>query len=204
MVERPLIPLQYKELDGLSEKQIAQHHDVLYAGYVKKTNEIRKALENVDLASANATFSALRELKVEETFAINGVKLHEGYFANLGGKEGAEGEIAKWIAEDFGSVEKWEAEFRAEGVVSRGWVILAFDLEEGRLYNYVCDIHNQGGVWGSVPVLILDVYEHAYFIDYATNRKGYIDAFFKNIKWGECNEVIKKYKLAEFRKNRKA
>ena len=59
-------------------------------------------------------------------------------------------------------------------------------------------------MWGSVPVLILDVYEHAYFIDYATNRKGYIDAFFKNIKWGECNEVIGKYRLAEFRKNRKA
>ncbi|MBS3069486.1 superoxide dismutase [Candidatus Micrarchaeota archaeon] len=200
MAERTIKPLQYKELEGLSEKQIAQHHDVLYAGYVKKTNEIRLALANVDLASTNATFSSLRELKVEETFALNGVKLHESYFDNLGGKEAAAGTVKDWIARDFGSYEKWEAQFRALGVASRGWVVLAFDLEEGMLYNFIADIHNQGGIWGAVPVLVLDVYEHAYFIDYATNRKAYIDAFFKNIKWQECNEVIKRYKLEQFRK----
>jgi len=200
MAERTVKPLQYKELEGLSEKQIAQHHDVLYAGYVKKTNEIRTALAGVDLSTTNATFSSLRELKVEETFALNGVKLHESYFDNLGGKDGASGSVKDWIAKDFGSYEKWEAEFRALGVASRGWVVLAFDLEEGRLYNFIADIHNQGGIWGAVPVLVLDVYEHAYFIDYATNRKAYIDAFFKNIRWQECNEVIKRYKLDNFRK----
>jgi len=200
MAERTVKPLQYKELEGLSEKQISQHHDVLYAGYVKKTNEIRTALAGVDLAGANATYSTLRELKVEESFALNGVKLHESYFFNLGGKEPISGTIKEWIARDFGSYEKWEAEFRALSVAARGWVVLAFDLEEGRLYNFVADMHSQGGIWGSVPVLVHDVYEHAYFIDYATDRKSYINAFFKNIRWQECNEVIKRYKLDNFRK----
>ncbi|VVB57092.1 Superoxide dismutase [Mn] 1 [uncultured archaeon] len=203
--EKIIKPLKYTSLDGLSEKQIGQHHDVLYAGYVKKTNEIRKALETVDKSTTNATFSSLRELKVEETFALNGVKLHEFYFDNLGGKtpEPA-GTIAQWINEDFGSFAAWAEEFKAEGTASRGWVVMALDLEEGRLHNFVCDIHNQGGIWGAVPVLVLDVYEHAYFLDYATNRKGYIEAFMKNIKWDECNDVIKRYHLDLFRKNRKA
>jgi len=190
---------------ALSERQLAEHHDVLYAGYVKKTNEIRKALETVDKASANASFSQLRELKVEETFALNGVRLHEFYFDNLGGKAPEpDGTVAKWIAEDFGSFAAWAEEFKAEGIASRGWVVLALDLEEGRLHNFVCDLHNQGGIWGAVPVLVLDVYEHAYFIDYATNRKSYIEAFMKNVKWEECNDVIKRFHLEMFRKNRKA
>lgn len=201
--EKVVKPAKYASLDGLSEKQISQHHDVLYAGYVKKTNEIRKALETVDKSATNATFSQLRELKVEETFALNGVRLHEFYFDNLGGKDAAAGTVADWIKEDFGSLEAWAEEFKAEGIASRGWVVLAMDLEEGRLHNFVCDLHNQGGVWGSVPVLVLDVYEHAYFIDYATNRKAYIEAFFKNIKWEECNDVIKRFHLETFRKNRK-
>jgi Fe-Mn family superoxide dismutase len=197
-------PTKYQSLEGLSEKQISQHRDVLYAGYVKKTNEIRKALESVDKSTANATYSNLRELKVEETFAVNGARLHEFYFNNLGGKDAPSGTIAQWIAEDFGSYEAWAEEFKAEGIASRGWVVLAMDLEEGRLHNFVCDLHNQGGIWGAVPVLVLDVYEHAYFIDYATNRKAYIEAFFKNVKWEECNDVIKRYELEGFRKNRKA
>ncbi len=202
--EKIVKPLKYKTLEGLSEKQLAQHHDVLYAGYVKKTNEIRKALETVDKSAANATFSQLRELKVEETFALNGVRLHEYYFDGLGGKDPKpSGTLAQWIDEDFGSFEAWAEEFKAEGIASRGWVVLAMDLEEGRLHNFVCDLHNQGGIWGAVPVLVLDVYEHAYFIDYATNRKSYIEAYMKNVQWSECEETIKTYKLDEFRKNRK-
>ncbi len=202
--EKVVKPTKYTSLEGLSEKQISQHHDVLYAGYVKKTNEIRKALETVDKSTTNATFSQLRELKVEETFALNGVRLHEFYFDGLGGKAPEpDGTIAKWIAEDFGSFAAWAEEFKAEGIASRGWVVLAMDLEEGRLHNFVCDLHNQGGIWGAVPVLVLDVYEHAYFIDYATNRKSYIEAYMKNIKWEESNDVIARFKLEQFRKNRK-
>ncbi len=200
MAERTVKPLKYKSLNGLSEKQLAEHHDVLYAGYVKKTNEIRQKLASVDVAAPNATYSDLRELKVEETFALNGVRLHEGYFDNMGGSGKPEGVVAQWIEKDFGSYAKWEAEFRACGIAARGWVVLAFDLEEGRLYNFVCDVHNQGGVWGTIPLLILDVYEHAYFLDYATGRKNYIEAFMKLVDWKVVNEQVKKFGLDKFRK----
>src|SRR3989338_5113910 len=186
-------PLKYKELQGfLTEKQLSEHHDVLYAGYCKNLDKIRDAIKKTDLENVNATYSDLRELKVEETFAANGVRLHEGYFDALGGAGKANGAILKLIEKDFGSYEKWEAEFRALGLCSRGWVVLVFDWVDNKLHNYVADVHNQGGVWNCSPVLILDVYEHAYFIDYATARKKYIDAFFQNIDWTECNTVIKR------------
>lgn len=189
-------PLKYKELPGLSEKQLAEHHDVLYAGYVKKTNEIRAKISGVDLTNVNATYSDLRELKVEETFALNGVKLHEAYFDNLGGKGGAaEGAIADLILRDFGSYEKWAAEFMACGMAARGWVVLAYDLDEKRLLNIVCDVHNQGGVWGAVPLLVLDVYEHAYFLDYATARKKYLETFMQNVDWSVANAALERYNL---------
>ncbi len=201
-MERTIKPLKYKSLAGLSEKQLAEHHDVLYAGYVKKTNEIRQKLAAVDVTTPNATYSDLRELKVEETFALNGVKLHEAYFDNMGptGDGKASGTVAQWIEKDFGSYAKWEAEFKACGIAARGWVVLAFDLEEGRLYNFVCDVHNQGGVWGALPLLILDVYEHAYFLDYATGRKAYIEAFMKLVDWKVVNDQVKKFGLDKFRK----
>lgn len=194
MAELQPKPLKYKELPGLSEKQLSEHHDVLYAGYVKKTNEIRTKLASVDLTTANATHSDLRELKLEETFALNGVKLHEGYFDNMGGKGGApSGAIADLLMEHFGSFEKWAAEFTACGMAARGWTVLAWDLEEKRLMNILVDIHNQGGVWSAVPMLVLDVYEHAYFLDYATGKKKYIETFMSNIDWSEVNARVEKF-----------
>ena len=154
-------PLKYTSLEGLSEKQLKEHHDVLYVGYVKKTNEIREALKTADTAGANATYSQLGELKREETFALNGVKLHEGYFDNMGSASNAAVEptetIRQWIEEDFGSVAKFLEDFRATGLAARGWVVLSFDLDEGKLRTYLCDSHNQGGVWNSVALLIMDV-----------------------------------------------
>ena len=188
--------LKYTKLDGLSEKQLQEHHGVLYPGYVKKVNEIWQRLEKADLDAANATYSDLRELKVEETFALNGVKLHEGYFDNLGGHGGkASGKVLELIEKSFGSFGNWENEFRALGLTARGWVVLAYDLDEKRLFNFVCDTHNQGGVWNCAAILILDVYEHAYFIDYGTGRKKYIEAFMKNIDWNYVNSVITRYKI---------
>ncbi|MEK6874439.1 MAG: Fe-Mn family superoxide dismutase [Nanoarchaeota archaeon] len=200
-MEKIVKPLKYKSLDGFSEKQLSEHHDVLYAGYVKKINEIRAAIPNAKLDSANGTYAEIRELKLEETFAWNAIKLHEGYFDNLGGKgDSAVGKIAEWIAKDFGSYDKWVAEFAALGLCARGWVVLAMDLETGNLHNIVCDVHNQGGVWGCVPLIILDVYEHAYFLDYATARKKYIESFIKNLDWSVADDVVKCYKLETFRK----
>lgn len=202
MPELSVKPLKYKVLPGfLSEKQLSEHHDVLYAGYVKKVNEIRSKLQSVDKSTANASYSDLRELKVEETFALNGVKLHEAYFDNMADKSAApSGPIADWLKKDFGSVEAWEADVKACGIAARGWVVLAFDLESQTLHNIVCDVHNQGGVWNSVALLVLDVYEHAYFVDYATGRKTYLEGFAKHIDWAEVNARIKKFGLDKMRK----
>ncbi|MBI2175112.1 MAG: superoxide dismutase [Parcubacteria group bacterium] len=193
---REVKPLKYTSLDGLSEKQLKEHHDVLYAGYVKKTGEIEEKLAQADKSAANATYSEFGELKREETFALNGVKLHEGYFANMiSGGNAVPDRVRELLARDFGSYEKWEEEFRASGMAARGWVVLGYDMDEKRLRNVVCDAHNQGGVWNMAALLVMDVYEHAYFIDYATARKAYIDAFFRNIDWAEVEATFVRYNI---------
>jgi len=200
MPEFTVQPLKYQELPGLSEKQLSEHHDVLYAGYVKKVNEIRAALAAADLTKANATHSDWRELKIEEGFAVNGVVLHERYFDGMkAGGAAPAGAIADLLARDFGSADKWAVEITACGLAARGWAVLAFDLKDGRLHNYVCDVHNQGGVWGAIPLLVLDVYEHAYFLDYATARKKYLETFLKNVDWSAANAVIEKFGLLKYR-----
>ncbi len=181
-------PLKYTTVEGLSAKQLSEHHDVLYAGYVKKYNEITDALGSVDLSTANGTYSELRELKVEQGFALNAIKLHETYFDNLTDKPTAiSGTIKRIITERWDSVEKWTAEFAALGLCSRGWVVLAWDYSLNRLENYIFDTHHQGGIADTEIVLVLDVYEHAYFVDYATARKAYIEKFMAAIDWEVVN-----------------
>ena len=190
-----------KELAGISRKQIEQHHDVLYKGYVNKLNEIESKLPAALPAEANATYSLIRELKREEVFATQAVRLHEGYFQNLGGDGVPKGVILDLIREDLGSYEKWDEEFRALGIAARGWVVLAFDWADKKLRNFLSDIHSDG-VWSASPLLILDVYEHAYFIDYGTGRKAYIEAFMKNVNWEVVNQRVKDLNLLEHRKKK--
>lgn len=189
-----------KELEGISRRQLEEHHDVLYKGYVNKLNEIEAKAPAADLAEANATYSLVRELKREEVFASNAIRLHEMYFENLGGNgKGPSGPILDLIKEDFGSYERWEQEFKALGVAARGWVVLAFDWTDGKLHNYLSDIHSDG-VWDASCLLILDVYEHAYFLDYGTARKKYLDAFMQNVDWDAVNARVQRLRLVEVRK----
>lgn len=183
-----------KELDGISRRQIDEHFDVLYKGYVNKYNEIQSKMETANPAEANATFSMIRELKKEESFAADAVRLHEGYFENLGGNGQCSGEIRSLIERDFGSYENWETEFKALGVAARGWVVLAFDWETRRLHNFLADIHSEA-MWNCSMVMILDVYEHAYFLDYGTNRKGYIEAFMRNVNWDVVNQRLTRMEI---------
>jgi Fe-Mn family superoxide dismutase len=187
-------PLKYKELKKISAKTLEIHHGKLYAGYVAKWKEIQEKLANADKEKANATYSEYRALKTEESYAADGVILHEAYFDILGGDGKAKGEIIKRIEKDFGSYEKWEADFRACGFSARGWAIMAYDFNDGKLRNYTGDLHNQGGIWGVSPIVVLDVYEHAYFIDFGSDRKSYINAFFENLDWEEINKKYKKFK----------
>ncbi len=180
--------LAFQKLKGISQKTIENHYGKLYQGYVRKWNEIREKLEKVDKSAANAVFSDLRELKLEESFVSDAILLHEAYFDVLGGDGIPQGAILERISQDFGSFEAWQEDFKALGLSSRGWVVLAHDFNDGKLHNYLADAHNQGGIWGASPILVLDVYEHAYFIDYGSDRKSYIEAFFNNLNW----EVIDK------------
>ncbi len=180
--------LPFGELKGISQKTIENHYGKLYQGYVKKWQEIQEKLKSADLSSANATFSDLRELKTEQTFVANAVLLHEAYFDVLGGNGEPKGEIIDAIIKDYGSFEEWARHFKALGLSARGWVVLAYDFNDGKLRNYICDAHNQGGIWGTLPVLVMDVYEHAYFIDYGSDRKSYIEAFFQNLNWEAINK----------------
>ena len=185
-----------KDLEGLSLHMLEQHVK-LYEGYVKKSNEIQTKIDSADKSEANGVYSFIGELKRQETFAVNGMKLHEVYFGHLRGDGEAGGELLVMIEKDFGSLADWQAEMVATGMSARGWAITAFDYRDNRLHVYGSDGHNVGAVWGAVPVVVLDVYEHAYFIDYGIGRKEYIASFFKNLDWNFANRIVTEYELAK-------
>ena len=194
LAPRPLKPALL-ELDGISRETVEAHYR-LYEGYVNKRNEILARLGSVDLASANQVYSEFRALKIELSFAIGGIKNHEIYFEYLGGDGGAPEElIGRLIERDFGSVEDWARDLKATGMAGRGWAWTAYDWDEGRLFNYVGDAQNSYPIWNATPLVALDVYEHAYFIDYQTDRGSYIDAFFDNLDWDVVNEWVSDYRI---------
>ena len=183
------------ELDGISRESVEAHYK-LYEGYVNKRNELMTKLADVDLAAANQVYSELRALKVDLTFALGGIKNHEIYFEHLGGGGGnPKGLIGDLIERDFGSAETWRADLKATGMAARGWAWTAYDWDEGRLFNYLGDAQNTFPVWNATPLVALDVYEHAYFVDYQTDRASYIDAFFGNLDWDVVNDWVQQYQI---------
>jgi len=194
-----IVPRELKpallELDGISRASVEAHY-TLYKGYVAKRNEILGKLDGVDLGSANQVYSDVRALKLDLTFAIGGIKNHELYFEHLGGGGGNPGGAVKDLLErDFGSVDSWRADLKATGMAARGWAWTAFDWDEGRLFNYIGDAQNTFPVWNATPLVALDVYEHAYFIDYQTDRASYIEAFFANLDWDVVNDWVSRYQI---------
>ena len=182
-------------LDGISRATIEAHYK-LYQGYVAKRNEILAKLADVEPASANQVYSDIRALKVDLTFAVGGVKNHEVYFEHLGGDGGdPSGAIGALITRDFGSAGAWRADLKATGMAGRGWAWTAYDWDEGRLFNYVGDAQNTYPIWNATPLVALDVYEHAYFLDYQTDRASYIDAFLENLDWNVVNSWVAQYRI---------
>ncbi len=180
-----------KELQGIS-KATMQNHYKLYQGYVKKANEILEKLTSVsrDPASANQTYSDIRSLKLELSFAVGGVKNHEIYFGHLGGSGGsATGKLAELIARDFGSFDAWKADLKATGMAARGWAWLAYDHDSQKLFNYLGDAQNTYPIWNATVLVALDVYEHAYFADFGPARGDYIEAFFANLAWDVVSQT---------------
>jgi superoxide dismutase, Fe-Mn family len=183
------------ELDGISRPSVEAHYR-LYQGYVAKRNEILGKLAAVDREAANQVYSDLRALKVDLTFAIGGIKNHELYFEHLGGSGGnPSGAIGRLIDRDFGSADAWRADLTATGMAGRGWAWTAYDWDERRLYNYIGDAQNTFPVWNATPVVALDVYEHAYFLDYQTDRAAYIEAFLGNLDWEVVNGWVEAYRI---------
>ena len=180
------------ELEGISPATVEAHYK-LYEGYVAKRNEILEKLADVDLSKANQIYSDIRSLKVDLSFAVGGVKNHEVYFEHLGGIGGdPKGAFGALVKRDFGSVSDWKADLKATALGARGWAWTAYDWDERRLFNYIGDAQNTFPIWNATPLVALDVYEHAYFGDFGTNRAGYVDAFFNNLDytvvdgWGEA------------------
>lgn len=169
------------KLDGINDS-LLQMHFTLYQGYVKNTNALVEALKEIDDKTI-----AYGALKRRLSWEFDGMVLHELYFENLGGKGLLSPKTALYrkIVESFGSFEKWQQNFFATGMIRGvGWVILTQDPIDDKLYNVWVDEHNINLLAGGKPLLIMDVWEHAYLTEYGLNRGGYIEAFYKNIDWG--------------------
>ncbi len=173
-----------KGMQGFSDKALDLHF-ALYQGYVKNTNLVWEELQK--LAEQNQTKTpAYAELKRRFGWEFDGMRLHELYFGNLGGKEplAPDSKLMKKIAENFGSFDKWAADFQATGALRGiGWAVLYEDPQSGRLFNTWINEHDVGHLAGCQPLLIMDVFEHAYLPDYGLKRSDYIQAFFNNIDW---------------------
>ena len=168
---------------GLSPKLIESHYENNYGGALRRLNAIARELEALDFGKSPGY--VVNGLKREELVALNSTLLHELYFASLGGDGKPTKPMAEALARDFGSVDRWRGEFVAMGNAlagGSGWVVLVYVPRDRRLVNQYAAEHSQA-VAGGMPILALDMYEHAYHIDFGANAKAYVDAFMRNIDW---------------------
>jgi len=195
----PYAAKDYSKLIGMSgfSETLLKNHFTLYQGYVTNTNKVNEILEQM-LKDGKTATPEFAELKRRFGWEFNGMRLHEYYFENLGGKAALDkyGPLGKQIECDFGSYEAWEKDFRAVGTMRGiGWVVLYQDNLSGRIFNVWINEHDVSHLAGCNPILIMDVFEHAFMLDYGLKRADYIEAFFKNIDWSAADsrmEVIKK------------
>ncbi len=169
-------------MEGFSE-MLLNNHFTLYKGYVTNTNKIYELLSS---KAKDATNPEYAELKRRLGFEFNGMRLHEYYFENLGGKASLDksSTFAKKMADGFGSYDAWAEDFKATGAMRGiGWAILYQDNVAGWLFNQWINEHEVGHFAGGKPILVMDVFEHAFMIDYGLKRADYIESFFKNINW---------------------
>ena len=182
-----------KSITGISEKVLVSHYENNYVGAVKRLNAIGTQLAELDFAKA-PNF-VVNGLKREELIATNSMILHEIYFDGLGGASKPSGALADAIAHDFGSVERWRTEFAAMGKAEgggSGWVILAYSPRDKRLVNQWAADHTTT-LAGGRPVLVLDMYEHAYHMDYGAAAAKYVDIYMEAIKWDNAAKLYEQY-----------
>ena len=177
----------YAKLSGMTgfSEALLKNHFTLYQGYVTNTNKVLDILDQKvkDGTTASPEFA---ELKRRLGWEFNGMRLHELYFENLGGDGVVDinSRLAKRKIADFGSIEAWQTDFRATGAMRGiGWVVMYQDNISGKLFNCWINEHDAGHPAGCTPILVMDVFEHAYMLDYGLKRADYIEAFFKNVDW---------------------
>ena len=172
-------------LNGLSLKLIESHYENNYGGALRRLNAISDQLATIDFSKTPGY--VITGLKREELIALNSTLLHELYFASLGGDGQPTPEMSEALARDFGSFQQWKTEFRAlAGALSggSGWVLLTYVPRDGRLLNQYASDHSQA-VAGAIPILAIDMYEHAYHIDFGANAMAYVDTYLRNVSWAD-------------------
>ncbi|MDD5337676.1 MAG: Fe-Mn family superoxide dismutase [Candidatus ainarchaeum sp.] len=176
--------------EGFSD-QMLKNHFTLYQGYVTNTNKLADALSAM-AKEGKTVIPEYAELKRRFGWEFNGMRLHELYFGNMkkGGSQ-PNSELQEKVVADFGSYENWEKDFRATGAMRGiGWVVLYYDSTQSRLFNCWINEHDAGHLAGTVPLLVMDVFEHAFMLDYGLKRADYINAFFKSIDWDVVSQRI--------------
>jgi Fe-Mn family superoxide dismutase len=187
------LPFNPTEIKGMSEKILVSHYENNYVGAVKRLNAIATQLAALDFATAPNFL--INGLKREELVATNSMILHEHFFEGIGGDGQPTGALAEAIKRDFGSVERWRAEFSAMGKAEgggSGWVILTYSPRDKRLVNAWAADHTTT-VAGGRPVLVLDMYEHAYHMDYGAKAGAYVDAYMQAINWDGPAKLYERY-----------
>jgi superoxide dismutase, Fe-Mn family len=187
------LPFDPSHIKGMSEKILTSHYENNYSGAVKRLNAIGVQLASLDWTTA-PTF-LVNGLKREELIATNSMILHEHFFDAIGGEGPPTGSLAEAIKRDFGSVERWRTEFSAMGKAEgggSGWVILTYSPRERRLFNTWAADHTTT-LAGGRPVLVLDMYEHAYHMDYGAKAAAYVDNFMQGIRWDTPGKLFERY-----------
>ncbi len=184
------IPVRPWTLNGLSERMIVSHYENHYGDAVRALNAVSGELAAVDVGTPGYR---LRALKRDELMALGAIELHELYFGNLGGEGNKIPEdMRATLEEHFGTVAAWRREFvgLAQSLAGgSGWVVLGWSRRQRRLYNYIADDDTRTGI-DTAPVLVLDMYEHAYHIDFGANATAYVDAFMRNVDWAAVTRRI--------------
>jgi Fe-Mn family superoxide dismutase len=189
------LPFDPTKLKGLSEKLLVSHHQNNYGGAVKRLNLIQQQLGALP---PDAAPFQVGSLKREELIATNSMVLHELYFGNLGGGGSASGAAATLLRSRYGALEAWEHDFRQTALSlggGSGWVVVAYDPASQSLHNWWAWDHAHS-VAAGVPVLVLDLYEHAYQMDYGAATSAYLDAFVANLNWDEVNRRVERASAA--------
>lgn len=187
------LPFDPKSISGISERVLVSHYENNYGGAVKRLNAITAQLAELDFAKA-PNF-VINGLKREELIAANSMILHEIYFDGLGGASRPGGALAEAIVRDFGSLERWRTEFAAMGKAEgggSGWVILSYSPRDKRLVNQWAADHTTT-LAGGRPVLVLDMYEHAYHMDFGAAAARYVDIYMEAIRWDNASALYEHY-----------